>query len=386
MSRQAISESVKRRLYAESMGRCMNPGCKKELFSSNGDILERAHIDPYCKTADNTFENLVILCPNCHTAFDKNAEFSPDEVKEWKKIRAAEIEHFFSKQLESFDELKAKAVPLLLENKLFFEQYYLEDKKELWDRIEPKILANNRLLSKLFSANIGLFQQHKEKSYSNLEYVSRFLVHVQEFEATRADDEKTRSVLFPEEIESIFGICPFHESIMPSTEALENLIGKLKKEGKFDGIQLGIEQPNFTMIDRGKLCTVFLDDTPQIRQLYHDYGCFKKAGVRLESLNFALKYIRRKHLYFSFLRDDCLREIEIKGIHVIFVYEYCLSKAALLHMVPEENTVIVNLHNWNGESCISREAYEEAAQMKVTLLTMNAFYEFITTIKEQYCT
>ena len=55
-------------------------------------------------------------------------------------------------------------------------------------------------------------------------------------------------------------------------------------------------------------------------------------------------------------------------------------------MVPEENTVIVNLHNWNGESCISREAYEEAAQMKVTLLTMNAFYEFITTIKEQYCT
>ena len=33
MDRTTISENVKRRLYAESMGRCMNPDCKKELFS-----------------------------------------------------------------------------------------------------------------------------------------------------------------------------------------------------------------------------------------------------------------------------------------------------------------------------------------------------------------
>lgn len=32
MSREPISENVKRKLYAESMGRCMNPDCQDELF------------------------------------------------------------------------------------------------------------------------------------------------------------------------------------------------------------------------------------------------------------------------------------------------------------------------------------------------------------------
>ena len=49
-----LSESVERKLYAESMGRCMNPNCKEELFKMNGDIIERAHIIPYAKTSDNS--------------------------------------------------------------------------------------------------------------------------------------------------------------------------------------------------------------------------------------------------------------------------------------------------------------------------------------------
>ena len=48
MSGRYIAENVKKRLYAESMGRCMNPECQHNLFSENGDILEKAHIDPYC--------------------------------------------------------------------------------------------------------------------------------------------------------------------------------------------------------------------------------------------------------------------------------------------------------------------------------------------------
>ena len=84
MSRKPIEENVKRRLFAESMGRCMNPNCKAELFCGDGDIIEKAHIDPYCETEDNSFENLVLLCPNRHTNFDKNHAFSAEEVREWK--------------------------------------------------------------------------------------------------------------------------------------------------------------------------------------------------------------------------------------------------------------------------------------------------------------
>lgn len=38
----------------------MNPACQRELFSEDGDIIEKAHIDPYCETANNTFENAHI--------------------------------------------------------------------------------------------------------------------------------------------------------------------------------------------------------------------------------------------------------------------------------------------------------------------------------------
>ena len=55
MSRKAISENVKRRLWSESMGRCMNPDCKEELFINNNDIMEKAHIGAYYKTEDNSY-------------------------------------------------------------------------------------------------------------------------------------------------------------------------------------------------------------------------------------------------------------------------------------------------------------------------------------------
>lgn len=37
MSRESISKDVKRKLYAESMGRCMNPSCQR-------DCLEKTEI------------------------------------------------------------------------------------------------------------------------------------------------------------------------------------------------------------------------------------------------------------------------------------------------------------------------------------------------------
>ena len=63
MGRKAISVEIERKLYAESMGRCMNPSCKIDLFDENGDIMEKAHIDSYCDSQNNDFENLVVLCP-----------------------------------------------------------------------------------------------------------------------------------------------------------------------------------------------------------------------------------------------------------------------------------------------------------------------------------
>ena len=382
MSREPISMNVQRRLYAESMGRCMNPTCQKVLFSQNGDLIEKAHIDPYCKTADNSFENLVVLCPNCHTDFDKNSAFTPKEVLSWKHIRQQELNSYFGIKYNSFQELKNVVVPLLSENKTIFENYYLNDNKALWDSFEPIILINNRKLKTLLLNNRNLFQSNSQKEYSNVECVNAFLLHIDEFEATRAEGEKVRQVLFPDKINSIFGISPVNDYLMPTTESLEALITILIDQEKYGGILLGVEKPYFIIKEDDKKQNVFLDDTPQLRQMYFDYKCFRKCKVRLGSINFALKYIRSRNIHFSFVHPDILREIVIGEIKIIFVYEYCLSDAVLQTMCPERGSVIVNLHNWNGHSCISNVAYETAKRMEITLLTMDKFYEYIETIAE----
>ena len=70
------------------------------------------------------------------------------------------------------------------------------------------------------------------------------------------------------------------------------------------------------------------------------------------------------------MNENNLREIIIHDTKMVFVYEYCLSQLNVIQLSPTENTVIVNLHNWNGDSCISQQAYEVAAAMNVELLTM----------------
>ena len=377
MNRKNIDEIVKRKLYAESMGRCMNPKCQKELFRENGDVVEKAHIDPYCKTADNSFENLILLCPTCHKDFDKNNAFTPEEVLKWKRTRKEELERYFSKKYGSFDELKKVVTPLLMENKMFFEGYYLKGNRKLWDKSENMILVNNRQLKLMLLANLGLLQQHSNKYYSNLAYVQTFIAHIDEFENTRTDEEKMRSYLFPPEIDSMFGVAPIKDSILPSTEALESLIEKLLQKDQFEGVFLGVEQPYIQMLEDGNSIKVFLDDTPRLRQLYHDYGCFKGVGVRLESLNFALKYISSRNIDIQFLTKSNLREIIIRNTKMIFVYKYCLSRLDIVQLSPEEGSIVVNLHNWNGDSCISKEAYEISETMGVKLFTMKAFYGYV---------
>ena len=382
MSSRYINENIKRKLYAESMGYCMNPNCRCELFKDvGGEITEKAHIDPYCKTADNSFENLVLLCPNCHTNFDKNNAFTQEEVLGWKKKRQDELRKFFEKKFATFEELKKAVVPLLMDNKMIYENYY-QNNKALWDKFEPFILINNRKLKQIFAANLNLIQWSQDDCYSNLKCIQVFMKHVDEFEITRGDQDKNREILFPAKINSIFGIEPVEDSFMPSVEALELLIEKLKEQGRFIGIQMGLARPYILMSENDEIEKVFLDDTPRIRQIYYNYKCFEKAKVRLKSLNFALKYIRNKNVSFKFYYDENLREICVNDqIKMIFIYEYCLGKARLMEMMPEENSVIVNLHNWNGESCISKEAYESAERMNVKLLTMDAFYEYIRQIK-----
>lgn len=380
--RKAIAVNIKRKLYAESMGRCMNPDCETELFLTNGDIAEKAHIVPHCETEDNSFENLILLCPNCHTDFDKNAGFDEDEVKSWKSKRQEQLSKVFAKKLSTFQELENLVKPILENNKTIYENYYLKDNKKLWDKSEETILLNNKKLGILLEKNKDLFQDSDRKEYSNLEVVNQFLLHIDEFTETRNDEEKIRTALFPTEINSIFGVEPITENLLSSLESLQCLIGKLQKENKFVEIVLGVDKP-FLVYKEDKNVVLFLDDVPRVRQKYHEYSCFRKQVINLGSLNFAMKYMTNNGIWFDIYDYQNLSNIRVEGKSIKFVYKYCLSKNDIISISPQSNSIIVNLHNWNGDGCISSEAYEQAELMNVKLLTMKAFYKFIYKLKNE---
>ena len=59
-----IPAELKRAVLIEAGHRCAIPTCKAET-------TEIAHIIPFSEIKEHTFNNLIALCPNCHTRFDK---------------------------------------------------------------------------------------------------------------------------------------------------------------------------------------------------------------------------------------------------------------------------------------------------------------------------
>lgn len=50
-------------MLVEAGHRCAIPTCR-------ATTIEIAHIEPWSKVKKHEFHNLIVLCPNCHTAFD----------------------------------------------------------------------------------------------------------------------------------------------------------------------------------------------------------------------------------------------------------------------------------------------------------------------------
>src|SRR5215470_7407008 len=61
--RRAIPADVKRAVLVEAGHRCAIPACRQIP-------PEIAHIVPWKNVQRHDFENLIALCPTCHTRFD----------------------------------------------------------------------------------------------------------------------------------------------------------------------------------------------------------------------------------------------------------------------------------------------------------------------------
>lgn len=220
-----ISSAVKKRLWIDSAGYCQNPTCNSELYSDPSqqylNIEEIAHIIARTKdgprgiseldeTERNQYDNLIILCPNCHTKIDKNPEtFPPEMLISWKLTHKDRIRSIF--QIPTYNtkgDLRKALVPLLKRNKQIFITYGphspssndpLSDASLLWEKyILEEIIPNNRRISALLLKNCSLLSD-KENSI-----IQQFIIHQEGFEYNHISGEKNSSVpLFPVEMEDI---------------------------------------------------------------------------------------------------------------------------------------------------------------------------------------
>src|SRR6185369_8118623 len=99
------------RLFADSAGYCQRPECASRLFIDTGTknihIAEIAHIiavagsGPRARATitqsdKGSYDNLILLCANCHTTIDKAPGDFPDNViQEWKRKHVERIKLLF---------------------------------------------------------------------------------------------------------------------------------------------------------------------------------------------------------------------------------------------------------------------------------------------------
>ncbi|MFI5352640.1 MAG: hypothetical protein ACHQZS_06710 [Candidatus Binatales bacterium] len=111
------------------------------------------------------YENLILLCPTCHTIVDKAPEDFPDDVlAEWKRSHAERVAAAFGAVEYGSRQAARQAIePALAENRVIFDEYGPENEykfdpeselAKVWQRkVRSRILPNNRKVLAILDAN-----------------------------------------------------------------------------------------------------------------------------------------------------------------------------------------------------------------------------------------
>jgi hypothetical protein len=228
-ARLALRPAVTRMLFARSGGFCANPTCRADLFPAQpkgkvASLGELAHIiahsdagpraDPTIpKTARDAYDNILLLCPTCHTLVDKmdlNEVYDAALLREWKReheeriARAIDVPEFGSRE-QLDDEISA----LLLENRACFNQYGphsaaarnpLSDVDKTWLREARRvIIPNNWRIMRLLDVNRSLLDLDERRLAAD------FKVHAEGFAQNHLSGElNAHAPTFPTKMNDVF--------------------------------------------------------------------------------------------------------------------------------------------------------------------------------------
>lgn len=213
-----IEAKTKRLLLSRSGGYCGNPECNTDLFSffETGEITnieELAHIIGQSKkgprgdstlklTERDTYENIVLLCPTCHTRVDKFPKLYPEEqIKEWKKNHEDKIKALFHvPKFPSRIEASLAISKLQNENKMVFDTYGPNSKLAKNNPLETQgfweqkaidtIIPNNRKVFSIIDTNYELLTDAEKITYEEWKQ------HKESFEYNKLSGDYTSALIF----------------------------------------------------------------------------------------------------------------------------------------------------------------------------------------------
>lgn len=227
--RKAIPVATRIRLFSESAGHCQKPECLEPLFpvEMGGDkhIAEMAHVIPHGEAGPrhkdrpsdgdfdpDTFENLILLCPTCHTKIDKDpASFPRHMLLEWKQNH---VSNLAAKQgIVSYNDrslARAAVAGIMAENKAIWDEFAPEDgskfeydpesgSAQAWtQRMKSVILPNHYRAQAIIKANLGLATGEERKAFAE------YQEHVRGLAERHVCGVAGRAIRFPRSMEGIF--------------------------------------------------------------------------------------------------------------------------------------------------------------------------------------
>lgn len=226
--RKHIPTETKLRLFSEAAGHCQRPDCLQPLFPAEmgGDkhIAEMAHVIPHGDEGPrheerpggefeaDSFENLILLCPTCHTIVDKDAVgYSRATLLGWKNnhltslatrqgIRAYdERSQVREAVLAAFDENKViwrKFAPL---DGSSFEYDPESEAAKTWvQRVRGVILPNHFRTQGIINANLHHLTRAERHTFA------QYQEHVRGLSERHICGVAGSAIRYPSEMDGIF--------------------------------------------------------------------------------------------------------------------------------------------------------------------------------------
>jgi hypothetical protein len=211
-----ISEQDIKKLWGLASGLCSAPGCQADCLPFLDQeqptlIGEMAHVLPRSKdwtrgdginAGDDAYDNLILLCPNCHTKVDKGPAhiYTRELLLQWKADHEAHRSALFVPRFQNLADLAEAIGRMLQENRLLWKNFGPESElakqkpfssgARIWAFQKlSTVVPNNTRIAKLLAAHKGMiplnewplcaeFTQHasafEQSAYHRMDSVPRF--------------------------------------------------------------------------------------------------------------------------------------------------------------------------------------------------------------------